>query len=723
MNDVMIVLMNELEKGGIIIVNNERIKKTIFKSVVLLLIYCCCFCLAETVLYAQEELPECEICENEDVSVSEHEESVTGAAFDVVIDGWRFERNYDKSEYSGYKVGKIRREGDSTKLIIPSKIDGYDVIIKNASTGYTDPFFPPDVTEIVFEEGVKIDKSCSDLFIGCDCLKEVDLSGVDMSNVTNYESMFYGCESIEKIRFGDGFDACMALNIDNMFYGCKKLNELDFEHFNSGKLLKLEDVFSGCESIESIDLSGLRTENVTRMTGLFSGCKKLKSIDISHFNTSNVTTMRYLFSGCESLESVDLRNFDTSNVTDMFALFSNCRKLKIGDIPGIYSLNTNNVTDMTAMFLGCDEIENTYFISSFNTQNVMTMRRMFADCKNLKIASLKGLNLESLDDNNYMFYGCTNLKVVDLSDTYWKGYQIHDASMIFWDCDNLVMIDMSNSINIGLGIQVLYTYDIPIIKTPKSVKNISGTDLSLKNEYYEYKNGKYGTERFFTLEDAPANSVIAVKGAIEKYGLELGEEKKPISTNDETVPDGGEYPSNNDNYYLVVSGNKINKLILDLSGVEKAGVSPDSLRITVLKGSVIKTYGVVKAEAEDKKAVKVKVSNGVATVKPKKDGKVKYKTEDGKEYTVEFIVETPKAQKAAKTISVDETKTVELSIADMFGTTIDKGSLKIEKEKVEGQAEVDNSKKTIVITPRKADVIKVVYCYLNKKYKLTIKVK
>ena len=55
------------------------------------------------------------------------------------------------------------------------------------------------------------------------------------------------------------------------------------------------------------------------------------------------------------------------------------------------------------------------------------------------------------------------------------------------------------------------------------------------------------------------------------------------------------------------------------------------------------------------------------------------------------------------------------------GTAMDSGSLAIVKEKASGQASVSDN--TLLISPEEKDSIKIQYNYLNRKYKMTIKVK
>ena len=59
------------------------------------------------------------------------------------------------------------------------------------------------------------------------------------------------------------------------------------------------------------------------------------------------------------------------------------------------------------------------------------------------------------------------------------------------------------------------------------------------------------------------------------------------------------------------------------------------------------------------------------------------------------------------------------SVKDLFKTTIDSGKLSITSKK--NKAEVSGN--TIVFDTEEKDSLKVVYKYLNKKYKMTIKIK
>ena len=103
----------------------------------------------------------------------------------------------------------------------------------------------------------------------------------------------------------------------------KKLKGLD-----TSNVTDMQYMFYNCSSLTSLDLSNFDTSNVTNMNRMFGYCQSLTSLDLSSFNTSNVTDIGGMLNACSSLTSLDLSNFDTSNVTNVSEMFSNCISLK-----------------------------------------------------------------------------------------------------------------------------------------------------------------------------------------------------------------------------------------------------------------------------------------------------------------------------------------------------------------------------------------------------------
>ena len=144
------------------------------------------------------------------------------------------------------------------------------------------------------------DESCS-LFSGLSNVTEIDISGIDTSDIKDMSFMFASCSS---------------------------LKSLDLSSFDTSKVTSMYGMFQDCSKLTSLDISDFDTSNVTNMEYMFAGCSHLTSLDLSHFDTSNVTSMNSMFCGCSSLTSLDLSSFDTSNVTNMYRMFDGCSSLK-----------------------------------------------------------------------------------------------------------------------------------------------------------------------------------------------------------------------------------------------------------------------------------------------------------------------------------------------------------------------------------------------------------
>ena len=191
------------------------------------------------------------------------------------------------------------------------------------------------------------------LFIGCSYMKELDVSGLDTSQVKNMSSMFSNC---------------------------RQLTELDVSHFVTDKVTDMSDMFSSCESLRRLDLSGFDTSNVTNMAGMFDCCKSLRELDLSSFETDNCTNMRLMFHECESLPGLDLSHFDTSKVTTTYSMFMRCINLQSLDLSG---WDTGELTDMEQMFVHCSKLR-TLDLSSFDVRNTYVGSCIFDNCYLLK---------------------------------------------------------------------------------------------------------------------------------------------------------------------------------------------------------------------------------------------------------------------------------------------------------------------------------------------------
>ncbi len=223
----------------------------------------------------------------------------------------------------------------------------------------------------------------SDMFCDCLCLEFLDISKWNTNKITNMNSVFYGCKSLNNIVGISNLNTSNVTDMSYMFYGCESLKGLS-------------------------DLSKWDTSNMTKMNHMFSHCLNLKILEgISEWNTSNVINMENMFHDCTSLSSLpDLSNWNTSNVIDMSWMFAECQKLQSIKIS---NWNTNQVKNMSYMFCFCSELQSLPDISKWKTDNVTDMSWMFFECKSLN--SLPNLNNwnNNVKEISHMFDGCTQI--------------------------------------------------------------------------------------------------------------------------------------------------------------------------------------------------------------------------------------------------------------------------------------------------------------------------
>lgn len=164
------------------------------------------------------------------------------------------------------------------------------------------------------------------MFLGCESLRELDLSGFDTSRVTDMSSMFAICQALEEVDLSS-FDTARVERMDGMFDWCTSLLGVDLSNFNTANVNNMAGMFAQCESLTRLDLSSFRTPNLTQMIYMFDGCRSLTELDVSSFDTSNVSDMGYLFRDCDSLTELDLSHFDMSSVSGdycTYKMFYNC---------------------------------------------------------------------------------------------------------------------------------------------------------------------------------------------------------------------------------------------------------------------------------------------------------------------------------------------------------------------------------------------------------------
>lgn len=157
--------------------------------------------------------------------------------------------------------------------------------------------------------------------------KNVNLTMIDVSNVTSFYNAFANNKTIENV------------NVSN---------------WNTSKVTDMRSVFYICDKLQSVSCENWRLDDCTSMFAMFDSCAALKNFDPSRWNTSKVTNMECVFIRCSSLTTLDLSKWDTSQVTYMNNLFSSCTSLTSLDISG---WNASKVNSMRNMLYNCHSLE------------------------------------------------------------------------------------------------------------------------------------------------------------------------------------------------------------------------------------------------------------------------------------------------------------------------------------------------------------------------------
>ena len=152
-----------------------------------------------------------------------------------------------------------------------------------------------------------------------DSINVVEVLGANTTDITDMDSMFYGCTSLSSVPL---FDTSSVTNMTYMFYNCPSLTNIPF--FDTTNVTDMSHMFASCASLTNIPL--FNTSKVTTMYWMFGSCTSLSTVPL--FDTSKVTNMESMFQGCTSLITVLL--FDTTNVTNMKNMFWNCTSVESG---------------------------------------------------------------------------------------------------------------------------------------------------------------------------------------------------------------------------------------------------------------------------------------------------------------------------------------------------------------------------------------------------------
>ena len=305
-------------------------------------------------------------------------------------------------------------EGKSVKIIFSEKLTDLSYFLS----------YNQDLPDI------PLDCQISDHFINH--IVQIDLSNLDVSEVTTMEGMFKGWNKLTRMFFPQEETTSLLTNTNGMFSGCNSLKNFDLSKLNTESVSDMGYMFSGCSLMETISISNLDMSSVTNMEYIFYGCTSLKSIDLRYKDMPVLTNIEHMFDSCTSLESVIMYNFNAENLINMNSLFLNCISLTSIDLT---FFTTSNVENMDSLFENCNKLQ-ILDLEYFQTTRVTSMDNIFADCTSLAKLFIPNFMMEQLMTSNNAFKNVNNLKYLDIQNMkYNNNEEYNDNTCVIHDCN------------------------------------------------------------------------------------------------------------------------------------------------------------------------------------------------------------------------------------------------------------------------------------------------
>ena len=139
------------------------------------------------------------------------------------------------------------------------------------------------------------------MFLSCSSLTDIDLRGLDFSNVTSMNSIFSG-SGLQNINLS-GLDLANVTNFTDMFLD-SALVSVDLSNVSAPNWDIMAYLFQDLTTLVSVNMANLDAPNLQNMGGMFSGCTNLTTVDFTNFDTSKVINMRYMFYSCSKMEMI-----------------------------------------------------------------------------------------------------------------------------------------------------------------------------------------------------------------------------------------------------------------------------------------------------------------------------------------------------------------------------------------------------------------------------------
>lgn len=128
------------------------------------------------------------------------------------------------------------------------------------------------------------------------------------SEVTDMSYMFAGNNGFNPPNIiTNDLSTDHVITMNHMFYNCSSFTGLDLSHFTTTALTNMESIFEGCSSLQTVTLNntGATTSLVTNMRNMFKDCLVLTEMNIDYLTINNSTDITGMCSSLNSSHGTD----------------------------------------------------------------------------------------------------------------------------------------------------------------------------------------------------------------------------------------------------------------------------------------------------------------------------------------------------------------------------------------------------------------------------------
>ena len=150
---------------------------------------------------------------------------------------------------------------------------------------------------------------------------------IDSKNTYKYfpETKEELIENIEELMQSDIYDfncidTSKITDMSSLLENIVIERNFDVSGWDVSNVTNMTNLFHGCENFDC-DLSNWNVSNVTSMMGMFSSCEIFEGKGLDNWNVSKVENMRNMFTYCRKFNGKSIENWNVSNVTNMSSMF------------------------------------------------------------------------------------------------------------------------------------------------------------------------------------------------------------------------------------------------------------------------------------------------------------------------------------------------------------------------------------------------------------------